>query len=105
MRPDLYPVILGMAAVTYLTRFPPLWLGGRVNFPPRLKRGLSFIPIGAFAAMIVPPVLFHHGVHRFNLFLPAALPALGVAWFTRKPLWAMLAGVATLAALWEVVGS
>lgn len=105
MKTEVYLVVLGMAAVTYLTRFPPLWLGGRVNFPPRLKRGLSFIPIGAFAGMIVPPVLLHQGVHRFNLYLPAAAVALSIAWFTKKPFWAMLAGVATLAALRGVVGS
>lgn len=103
MRPDLYLVILGMAAVTYVTRFPPLWLAGRIKFPPRLLRGLSFMPVGVFSAIIATQVLFHQGVHRFNLFLPAAVLALGVAWWTKKPLWSMLAGVAGLAllrALW-----
>lgn len=93
-----------MGAVTYLTRFPPLWLGGRVKFSPRLKRGLSFMPTGIFAAMTVPPVLVHTGVHRFNLFLPAAALSLGVAWFTKKPLWSMLAGVAALAGLRVLLG-
>jgi branched-subunit amino acid transport protein len=93
-----------MGAVTYLTRFPALWLGGRFDFSSRLKRGLSFMPVGIFAAMIVPPVLVHTG-DRFNLFLPAAVAALGVAWFTKKPLWSMLAGVATLAALRAMLGS
>ena len=104
MKPDLYPVILGMAAVTYLTRFPPLWLGGRVGFPPRVRRGLSFLPIGAFAAMVVPPVAFHQEAHRFNLYVPAALAACLVALFTRKPLPSMLAGVACLAALRAFLG-
>ena len=99
MKPDLYPVILGMVAVTYLTRFPPLWLGGRVDFPPRLRRGLSLLPIGAFAGMVVPPVAFHQEAHRFNFYVPAALAAGLVAWFTRKPLPSMLAGLACLAAL------
>jgi len=97
-------VFVAMGAVTYLTRFPGLWLGGRVQFSPRLKRGLSFMPIGIFAAMIVPPVLVHTGVHRFNLFLPAAAVALGVAWITKKPLWSMLAGVAALAGLRALLG-
>ena len=94
-----------MGAVTYLTRFPALWLGGRVKFGPRLARGLSFMPTGIFAAMTVPPVLAHTGVHRFNLFLPAAAAALVVAWLTKKPLVSMLAGVATLAVLRVLLGS
>lgn len=99
MRPDLYLVLVAMGTVTYLTRFPALWLGGRVKFGRRVIRGLSFMPIGIFAAMIVPPVLVHTGIHRFNFFVPAAAVALCVAWFSKKPLWSMLAGVAALAIL------
>ncbi|OAT82924.1 AzlD domain-containing protein [Desulfotomaculum copahuensis] len=99
MRSSLYLLFLGMAAVTYLTRFPPLWFGGMINFGPRLRRGLSFIPVGVFAAMTVPPVLTHHEVNGFNIYLPAAVLAILVAAISKNPLWSMLAGVATVAAL------
>lgn len=48
-------MLLGMAAVTYVTRRAFLRLPSQF-FSPRLKNGLSFIPVGIFAALIFPSV-------------------------------------------------
>ncbi len=42
------------------------------------------MPMGVFAGLIVPSVVLHQGAHRFDLYLPAALLSVGVAWFTKK---------------------
>ncbi|WP_126425708.1 AzlD domain-containing protein [Brevibacillus marinus] len=51
---------LAMAAVTYLSRRVFLRLPGRY-FSARLKSGLSFIPVGIFAALIFPSLFLVDG--------------------------------------------
>lgn len=99
MNNKLLLIFLAMGMVTYLTRFPPLWFGKVINFGPRLKRGLSLIPAGVFAAMTIPAVLTHHESHGFNIYLPAAVSAVAVAIISRKPLWSMLVGIVAVAVL------
>ncbi|MFC3882134.1 AzlD domain-containing protein [Bacillus songklensis] len=56
---------LGMAAVTYLSRRAFLRLPDRL-FSPRLKNGLSFIPIGIFAALIFESLFLKDGSLSFE---------------------------------------
>ncbi|MBO8164957.1 MAG: AzlD domain-containing protein [Brevibacillus sp.] len=67
---------LGMAAVTYLTRRAFLRLPSKF-FSPRLRNGLSFIPIGIFAALIFPSLFVEDGRLVVQpLFLTAGLVCL-----------------------------
>lgn len=101
---DVLLTILGMAAVTYLTRISFFVLAGRVEFPSRLRAGLRYLPIGVLTALIVPAVLAPRGVSAGldfslnNVFLPAALVATVVARLTRNPLFAMAAGMVVVVA-------
>ncbi len=64
---------VGMAAVTYLTRRAFLRLPSRL-FSPRLKNGLTFIPVGIFAALIFPSLFVQQGELVIQpLFLIASL--------------------------------
>ncbi len=87
---------------TYLTRYPGLLLGRVFHATPRIERGLRYIPIGIFAAMVAPVIFLHpayaHG--HFDIpFFAATFVALVTAWWTRNPLWTMLFGVITIAIL------
>ncbi|MFY0545266.1 AzlD domain-containing protein [Brevibacillus sp. H7] len=67
---------LGMAAVTYLTRRAFLRLPSRL-LSPRLKNGLTFIPVGIFAALIFPSLFVQNGQLVFQpLFLVAGVVCL-----------------------------
>jgi branched-subunit amino acid transport protein len=90
---NLWPIILGMAGVTYATRLTGLWLRARV--PPFWERFLSFIPISVFAALIVPALPGERGEAGVRL-LAAALAG-ATSWRFRK-LWL---GIAVgMAAYW-----
>jgi branched-subunit amino acid transport protein len=51
--PDHLLMILGLAALTYLTRISGFLLGSRQP-PPEVARVLHYVPVAAFAALIVP---------------------------------------------------
>jgi branched-subunit amino acid transport protein len=97
-------LIAGFA--TWLTRYPGLLLGRVVHATPRIERGLRYIPIGIFAAMVAPAILLHPLSTHWHIDYPyfiAAFIAIGIAWRTRNPLWTMLAGVITIAVLRAVL--
>ena len=61
MRSDVWLVIVGMAAATYLTRAPMLLaLAGR-PLPPRVRLWLRLVPLAVLPALAVPLVLVRDG--------------------------------------------
>jgi branched-subunit amino acid transport protein len=100
-----FAVLVALCAiVTYLTRWPAMLLGRTWHPSPRIARTFRYIPIGVFAAMVAPAVVWHPAAagHLDWAFLCATLVALVVAIFTKKPLWAMLGGVLTIA-VWHAL--
>jgi branched-subunit amino acid transport protein len=74
--------ILGMAAVSVLTR-SFFFLSDRPwTLPPIVRTGLKYAPVAALAAVIVPEVVMSHG-HLIDTWKDARLYALaaGIAWF------------------------
>ena len=51
-------IIFGMMLVTYIPRVLPFYLIHNKDLPKRLKRFLSYIPVTALGALIVPGALF-----------------------------------------------
>jgi len=69
---------LGMAAVTYLARRAFLRLPSHL-LSPRLRNGLTYIPVGIFAALIFPSLFVQQGTLVLQpLFLLASLVCLAV---------------------------
>ena len=61
MRNDVWLVILGMAAATYLTR-APMFLGlAQRPLPPRVRLWLRLVPLAVLPALAVPLVLVRDG--------------------------------------------
>lgn len=96
-----FVAILLAALATYLTRFPSLLLGRSLSLSPRIERGLRYIPIGVFAALVAPSILLHGAIHGHldYAFYGASVVALVTAWLTKNPLWTMMAGVIVIAGL------
>ncbi|MCK8818020.1 AzlD domain-containing protein [Natroniella sulfidigena] len=58
---NLFYLILGMTAVTYIPRALPMVLLKELNLPPFLNRFLEFIPYAALGALIFPGILSSTG--------------------------------------------
>ncbi|WP_228728280.1 AzlD domain-containing protein [Brevibacillus composti] len=90
-------IILLMALITYLTRFPMLLISSRWSVPDWLKRGLAMVPVGVFSSLTVPPILFHLREGQWSPeYLVAGVIALSVGVWRKQIVWALLAGVAVL---------
>ena len=88
MKGTILLTILGMAFVSFLTRFVPMALLSRRLFPEVVKTGLAYIPVAVMSA-IVFPILFSDGkggpgIQPQHLF--AAIPVFVFAWKVRS-LW------------------
>lgn len=84
---ELIIAIVGAAVVTCIPRVVPMMYIATEALPSLVKRWLGFVPVAVLAALIGPDVLIHDGsldISTHNLFLVVAIPALGVAWWTKS---------------------
>ncbi|MBC9784124.1 AzlD domain-containing protein [Heliobacterium chlorum] len=85
MRSDIFWLILGMTAVTYMTRISSL---GLIRFmPPWMEKWLKYVPTSVLTILIVPALLLPQGrldISLQNHYLLAGLVAALVAYKTRN---------------------
>jgi branched-subunit amino acid transport protein len=86
-----------MAAVTYLPRYLPLAMAGRVSLAPGMERALDFVPIAVLTAIVARSSLVRGGELAFsldNFHGLAALAAFAVAVISRSLFLTIGAGLA-----------
>lgn len=88
-----WAVFVGMALVTYLTRFAMMPLLSR-ELPRPVLRWLQLVPVAILSALIAPAVLLVDRRLALGPQIPAALAGVFVAWRTRSVLWTIVAGMA-----------
>lgn len=103
----IWAVIIGMALVNFLIRFPSLAILSRAQLPAWAKRWLSFIPVSAMATLVVGGVIRPDG--RWlnplaNPYLWASVVTGVVYWRFRSFLGATLVGVASFLAFTALLG-
>ncbi len=89
-------LIACMALVTYVPRYLPFALAGKVKLPETLERALDFVPIAVLTAIVAQASLLHSGEIDFspgNFHALAALAAFLVAILTRKLFLTIAAGL------------
>ncbi len=94
-------MILG-GILTFGIRFSFIYLLGRVDVPPLVRRALRFVPPAVLSALIVPALLMPSGTLDLTLGNErwlAGLIAILVAWRTKSVLLTILAGIAALVIL------
>ncbi|MCG2787663.1 MAG: AzlD domain-containing protein [Anaerolineae bacterium] len=94
---NIWPVMLILGALTFLTRLSFIGLFHRWQTPDLIKRALRYVPVAALTAIIVPEMLMPDGVlnlHPFNPRLLAGLLAIFVAMRTRSVTWTIALGMA-----------
>ena len=92
-------LILGMAVVTFLTRYLLIALLGRWQLPEGLVRWLAHVPIAAFAVIVVRGTLAPQGevtLDPRNPYLWGALAAGLVAWRSKNLILTIAAGLGGL---------
>lgn len=102
MRLDMVILIVGMAAVTFLTRFGAQALFRRIGLPPWFDRWLKHVPTGILTALIVPSLLLPRGdldLTLGNHYLLAGLLAAVIAYQFRNTALTMGLGLTTVVLL------
>ena len=90
---DKLLIFVGMAAVTYFTRYTMIAPLGR-EMPSLLRRWLSYVPAAVLAALIAPAALAPQGRLELGPHLWAAVLGAVIAWRTRSMLWPIVGGLA-----------
>lgn len=61
MKMNEFILILGMALVTFLIRYPIIGMSGRIKLSPQFLQLLSYVPPAVLTAIVVPAVLIPTG--------------------------------------------
>jgi branched-subunit amino acid transport protein len=80
-------LIVGMTAVTFGVRYPPLALVGVLDLPPGVQRALRYVPVAVLTAIIVPYMLYREDVFTFshtNAYLVGGVVAALLSWRTKN---------------------
>ncbi len=104
---ELALLILGMAVVTFATRYIMIALLGRYQVPATVKRALYYVPIAAFSAIILPELVTRAGQLALapdNPRLLGGAAAIAVAALTRRMLLTIAVGMGVMwLAQWMLV--
>jgi len=90
-------LVAGMAAVTFLVRWPVLALVSRINLPRPVLDSMKFIPPAVLTAIVVPAMLMPAGsleIDIANAYLVAGMAAGIIAFRTRNLLLTIVLGMA-----------
>jgi len=90
-------IIVLMAFITYMTRFPMLLISSRVNIPMWIWRGLKLVPIGVFTSLTIPRLVFHVKSGGWSPeYLVAGAVAFTIGLWKRQIVFSLLSGVICL---------
>lgn len=101
---DELALVVGMAVVTFLVRYPVLAIVGRVSLPSRLFHALRYVPIAVLTAISAPAVLMPTGtldVRPQNAYLIGGVVAIFIAWRVKSLLATIAIGMVVFLA-WRV---
>lgn len=96
---ELALLILGMALVTFATRYIMVALLGRWQAPRLLTRALYYVPLAAFSALILPDLVTRAGRVTLALDNPrliGGVAAIAVAALTRRMVLTIAAGMGVM---------
>jgi branched-subunit amino acid transport protein len=89
-------LLFGMASVTYVPRWVPLWLLSGRTLPQWFLDWLSLIPVAVLSALLLPELVISGSSQHLDPMNPkllVAVPTFLVAAKTKSLLWAVLTGM------------
>ncbi|MFH2131740.1 MAG: AzlD domain-containing protein [bacterium] len=96
----IFYTICGMAVVTYVPRFLPLFFLANRSLPVIVRRWLGYVPSAVLAAMLFPSLLIREKqllLSYENLYLMAAIPTFLIAWKSKSLFGAVVTGMVLVA--------
>jgi len=96
---NIWLVMLAGGLITFGIRFVLIFLFGKFEIPPTLRRALHYVPPAVLSAMVFPELLIresHIALALGNTRLLAGLVAIVVAWFSKNTLLTIVAGMVAL---------
>ncbi len=95
---NLAVMILGMAIINLVIRWPVYLFANHFRFPPIIERALAFVPVAVLTAILVPTVLYPGDGTKLDITwnnpsLLAALVACAVSYFSKNLFATIGAGV------------
>jgi len=93
---DEWMLITGMVVATFIPRYLPFGLAGRINISPLVVRALNFVPIAVLSAIVTQATLMRGGdlsITLDNHHLIAAIVAFLVAYITQHLFMTILFGL------------
>jgi branched-subunit amino acid transport protein len=91
-------LIIGMALINLVIRYPVYLLADRFRFPALIERALAFVPAAVLTAIIVPAVIYPNGptiqLNWHNPFLIAAVLTAVISYVSRNLLATIVIGMA-----------
>lgn len=95
-------LILSMAVLTFLPRYLPFALAGKVKIPPLVSQALVFVPIAVLTVIVVQTALIRDGELALNLqnhHMLASIVAFLVAVISRHMFLTIVVGLVSFAVL------
>lgn len=102
MRTEIFFIIMGMAVVTFFTRFASAALFRQTGVPVWFERWMKHVPTGILTALIMPALLLPKGyldVSIQNHYLLAGIVAALAAYICRNTMVTMGLGLAVMLSL------
>ena len=102
MRTEIIYIIMGMAAVTFFTRFASALLFRQTGVPVWFERWMKHVPTGILTALIIPALLLPKGyldISQHNHYLLAGLVAIVATYLFRNGLVSMGLGLIAMLSL------
>ncbi len=103
---NIWLVMLAGGLITFMIRFILIFLFGKFEIPPTLRRALHYVPPAVLSAIVFPELFLRGGrmaLELGNTRLLAGIVAIVVAWFSKNTLLTIVAGMVALVAL-QVAG-
>ncbi|MGI5920646.1 MAG: AzlD domain-containing protein [Syntrophomonadaceae bacterium] len=100
-------VILGTSAVTLIPRMLPVAMLSRFEFPEKVQLWLSFVAPAVLGALTALSVIAPQGsinINPGNIYIWAFIPTLITAIKTKNLFYTLVAGIAAMAVLYNLVG-
>lgn len=91
-------LIVGMAFITFMIRYPMLVLVGRVQLPEGVINALKYVPVAVLVAICAPTIVMPSGsiwLDLRNPYLIGGLVTIAIAWRTQQLLLTIVVGMGT----------
>lgn len=105
---NIWLIMLVGGLITFGMRYSFIFLFGKFEIPPTMRKALHYVPPAVLSAITVPALVYqsnHFDLSLGNTQLLAGIIAMLVAWYTKNTLLTIIAGMIALLLLQLFIGT